>query len=370
MRSLQLGSYASMVRTMVGSHTGFVQVHKQGYWDEKFIDNSFAELPEVRGEMLKIPGVTGASPRLSGGALVAYDDRSRPALVDGIDAEFEAQIDFSSTLLEGSSSPDDGVIIGVGMAKFLGVEVGDSLVFLGQGYHGMSANALLPVRGIVDFTSPMLDDNAVFMDLAMAQYVFAAPGMLTAYAINTESNADLSQITRDISELLSNPEEYEVMGWHEMMPELVQSIEADSAGGILMAGILYIVISFSLLGTFIMMAAERKREYGMLIGLGMRRGQLMRVAFIEATALAVLGALFSVVVTRPLTLYFYYNPIQFTGQAMEALREMGMEPEMPASIDWSIPITHGLILVFLTLFISSYAMISIKRIQPVTAMRG
>lgn len=370
MRSLQTGAYGSMVRTMVGSHTGFIQVHKKGYWEEKFIDNSFEERPELREEISSVQGVTGVSPRLTSHSLIAFEDRSRPAMVDGIDAEYEAQLDIESNLIAGDSKPGDGVLIGQGMAKFLNVDVGDSVVFLGSGYHGMSANALLPVRGIVRFTSPVLNDNTAFIDLRMAQYVFAASGMLTAYAINTDPNADLDAVLADVTQVVQDTGVYEVMGWHEMMPELVQSIEADSAGGILMAGILYIVISFSLLGTFIMLAAERKREYGMLIGLGMRRGQLMRVAFIEASAMAIMGAALAVLITRPLTLYYYYNPIQFTGQAMEALREMGMEPVMPASIDWSIPLTHGLILIFLTLTISLYAMISIKRIQPVNAMRS
>lgn len=370
MRSLQTGAYGSMVRTMVGSHTGFIQVHQKGYWDEKFIDNSFEERPELREEISSVPGVTGVSPRLTSHSLIAFEDRSRPAIVDGIDAEYEAQLDIESNLIAGDSKPGDGVLIGQGMAKFLNVEVGDSVVFLGSGYHGMSANALLPVRGIVRFTSPVLNDNTAFIDLQMAQYVFAASGMLTAYAINTDPNADLDAVLSDVTQVVQDTSVYEVMGWHEMMPELVQSIEADSAGGILMAGILYIVISFSLLGTFIMLAAERKREYGMLIGLGMRRGQLMRIAFIEASAMAVMGAALAVLITRPLTLYYHYNPIQFTGQAMEALREMGMDPVMPASIDWSIPLTHGMILIFLTLSISLYAMISIKRIQPVNAMRS
>ncbi len=54
----------------------------------------------------------------------------------------------------------------------------------------------------------------------------------------------------------------EVMTWKEMMPELVQAIEADSAGGILMLLILYIVIGFGIFGTIMMMTTERSREFG------------------------------------------------------------------------------------------------------------
>lgn len=369
MRSLQLGAYGNMVANMVGAHTGFIQVHHNGYWDEKSIDNSFPDIPEHREAILQIEGVRGVSPRLTGGSLVSYGLKTRPIMVDGIHPEHEAQLEVDGNSIAGSRHPEDGLLIGEGLADFLDVEVGDSVVLLGAGYHGMSANALLPVRGIVRFTSPMLNDNAAFMNLQLAQYVFAANGLLTAYAINTDPNADLSIIRENIGNVLQDST-LEIMTWQQMMPELVQSIEADSAGGILIAGILYIVIGFSLLGTFIMLASERKREYGMLIGLGMRRGQLMRIALIEAGAMALMGAALAVILTRPLTTYFHYNPIQFSGQAMEALREMGMDASMPASIDWSIPFTHGLILLFLTWVISLYALVSIKRIKPVEAMRS
>ncbi|KAB2813848.1 ABC transporter permease [Phaeocystidibacter luteus] len=369
MRSLQTGAYDNMVRNTVGTYTGFLQVHQDGYWDEKIIDNSFEESESIRETILQQKGVSGVSPRITGFSLLSYGLKTRGVQVEGFNPDYEAQLELEERVVAGTGRPEYGAVIGSDLAEYLKVEVGDSLVFLGQGYHGQSANALLPIEGIVSLSSPMLNQNTAFINLKMAQYVFAADNRITAYAINTEPDADLYEVESKIREAL-NKGELEVMNWQDMLPELVQSIQADSAGGILMAGVLYIVVGFSLLGTFIMLAAERKREYGMLIGLGMRRGQLMRLALLEASALAVLGVLLAVVLTRPLTLYFHFNPIQFTGQAMEALREMGMEPSMPASIDWSIPLTHGAILLVLTLGISLYSLVSIKRIQPVNAMRS
>jgi ABC-type lipoprotein release transport system permease subunit len=69
------------------------------------------------------------------------------------------------------------------------------------------------------------------------------------------------------------------MAWQEMMPELVQAIQADSAGGQIMLFILYMVITFGMFGTVFMMTAERKYEFGVLISIGMRRGQLALTVF-------------------------------------------------------------------------------------------
>jgi ABC-type antimicrobial peptide transport system permease subunit len=40
MRSMQLGSYDKMIENSVRFHTGYIQIHKKGYWDDKVIDNS------------------------------------------------------------------------------------------------------------------------------------------------------------------------------------------------------------------------------------------------------------------------------------------------------------------------------------------
>ena len=56
-------------------------------------------------------------------------------------------------------------------------------------------------------------------------------------------------------------DDYEVMTWQEMNREMVQSIEADNVGGIIMLGILYIVIGFGVFGTIMMMTMERRKEF-------------------------------------------------------------------------------------------------------------
>lgn len=369
MRVFQLGAYDNMTRNMVGSYSGYIQIHENGYWDEKTLDNTFEESEELYQVIETTPGVEGVSPRLTGMSLISTGQKTRGAQVVGIDPEREFQLDLESRLDEGSAVPADGVVLGRELADFLGVQLGDSLVFIGQGYHGMSAYALLPVNGIAKFANPQLNGGIAIIDLRMAQYVFATDARLTELAINTSPDVDEVLVASQIKSQLDTAQ-YEVMTWQEIMPELVQSIEADSAGGVLMAGVLYLVISFSLLGTFIMLAAERKREYGMLVGLGMRKGQLIKVAALEAFLMAILGSALSIIGSRPLALYFNHNPIQFTGQALEAMKEMGMEASMPTSLDWSIPLTHGAVLIFLTMLVSAYGFISIKKLKPVNAMRA
>ncbi|TSA27915.1 MAG: ABC transporter permease, partial [Bacteroidetes bacterium] len=47
MRAFQLGSYDLMVYNIVHAYSGYFQVHANGYWDDKIINNSFEFTPEL-----------------------------------------------------------------------------------------------------------------------------------------------------------------------------------------------------------------------------------------------------------------------------------------------------------------------------------
>jgi putative ABC transport system permease protein len=67
MRSLQYGAYDNMLKNIVGSYMGYIQVHNKGFWEEKTLDNSFA-ISDIQ-ELTNQDGITYLSPRIEGFAL-------------------------------------------------------------------------------------------------------------------------------------------------------------------------------------------------------------------------------------------------------------------------------------------------------------
>jgi len=47
MRSMQYGTYDLMERDAIRNSTGFIQIHANGYWDDKTIDNTFENTPTL-----------------------------------------------------------------------------------------------------------------------------------------------------------------------------------------------------------------------------------------------------------------------------------------------------------------------------------
>ena len=371
MRSMQLGIYAKMIDSVVRFYAGHIQVHGKGYWDDQTMDNAFSlDDPEL-AKINENKHVSIAAKRLEGFALSSKGDVTKGVLMLGVEPDVEDQLmGLSEKILEGSlfSENDRSVIVGEKLAEFYELKIGDTLVFISQGYHGASAAAKYPVDGVVKFTAMILNEKAVLFPLKEAQYFFGAENMATSIATIIDDPSGMKKVKKQITADLDTSR-YEVLDWEEAMPELVQAIQADSAGGVIMLMILYMVVSFGIFGTMLMLIQERTYEFGVLLSIGMTRFKLWGVVFFEGLITTILGAILGVIGVYPLVLYFHNNPYELTGQAAQAIAQEGWDPVLPASLDPSIAITHMLIVIGVSLLITLYPAFVIRKMKAVEARR-
>ena len=371
MRSLQNGTYDAMIRSAVGSYLGYLQVHGAGYWESRSLDESIEVDAGVLSRLASLPGVTHAAPRLESFALACRDSATGVAQVVGVDPSAEdAMTGLSGRLTAGRyfGERERCALIGSGLASSLGIAVGDSIVLYGEGYRGITAAARLPVAGIVTFPAPEMNASLVYLPLDCARWLLGAPGRVTSVVLMLGSSSGLAPARRDAARAAGPGTE--VMTWEEMAPDLVQAIQADSAGGVLMLLILYTVIGFGIFGTVMMMTAERLREFGVLIAVGLKRGKLMAVAALEAVAIALLGASAGVAAGIPLLWYLHRHPLSLTGEAAKAMIAYGLQPVLPFSIAPGIFAAQVTVVFVLGLLCALYPVAVIRKLRPVSAMRS
>ena len=207
-----------------------------------------------------------------------------------------------------------------------------------------------------------------YLPLNYTQWFFNAQGRLTSIALMVKPPSEITEVQTRLKSMAGI--DTEVMTWQEMMPELVQSIQADSAGGILMLLILYIVIGFGIFGTIMMMTNERSREFGVLISIGMKRWKLITVTVMETIMISFLGAGIGLAVGIPFLWYLNLHPIQLTGDAAAAMLAYGLEPILPFSSAPGIFIAQTLIVFFLAAVCAVYPLLVIRKLQPVAALRS
>ncbi|MCT4580998.1 MAG: ABC transporter permease [Flavobacteriales bacterium] len=371
MMSMKEGVYVGMIDSMVGAYTGYGQVHTKGYWDEPIIDNCFEFTEDLAQKLKNESEVKGYTPRIEGFALSSSEDQTKGAMVLGIDTELElAHSQLNQQVIEGAylEQNDKGILLGKGLAKSLHLTVGDTIVLIGQGYHGSTAAGKYPIRGIVRFGSPELSNQLAILEAKQAQLFFGLENQFTSLILHFYENEAAAKVTSNLAEKLGS--EYEVMDWTALSPDLVSMIETDRVEGYVFMFILYMVISFGIFGTVLMMLSERKHEFGVLVSIGMKRIRLAIVVWIEILTINLMGAILGMLAAFPIAYFFYKNPIKLGEDVQEMMEDYGMEAVIQTSVDPSIFISQATIVLIIGSVIAIYPFINITRLNVIKAMRS
>lgn len=371
LRSFQVGVWENMIHEIVGNNFGYLQIHEDGFWADQSLDRTM-DLGAVNSEeLLAVDGVDRLIPRMESFSLLYHGSNTKGSLVMGIDPAVELPgLQLDDILLEGRSfSRDDSVIVvSEGLAKYFNVGLGDTLLFMGQGYHGATAYGAFPIGGIARMTNPELNKQLVLMPLEKAQYMYNCSDRATTLVVAVDKDSNYEAVGAALKS--SGAEGLEILEWKELFPEIIQTIEVDMAGGRIFVTILYFIISFVLLGTVIMMVAERQREFGILVSIGMKKTKLAFVTLLENIMLIMGGAIVGMAVVKPVQFYFKYNPIDLSGQMKEAIEQYNFEPKLYTTTSFIINLNHGTIIFIIGVLVSLYAVVKIMKLNPIESMRS
>ena len=368
--SLKTGIFDNLVKNVVSFYTGYIQVHKKGYQDEQILDNSFIASSSTEQKILSQKNIEGIAPRLESFALASSGNITKGCMIVGIVPLKEDKITFlQNKLIDGNylSENDHAVLLGQGFAERLKLHVHDTIVLIGQGYHGSTAAGKYPVKGILRFGSPQLNDKILFLPLSAAQDFFDAGGLITSYILSIRDEKSIDLTTANIQSKIGS--DYEVMAWGELMPDIRQHIRTDSNNMKVVQGVLYLLICFGIFSTLLMLMVERRFEMGMLVAIGMKKGKLMILLFIESIVTVLAGCVGGIMVSIPLVFYLNKNPIRIGGETAKAYERFGFEAVFPTSTDASIFIYQGIVVLIIGILLSSYPLYKVIRLNPVTAMK-
>jgi len=264
---------------------------------------------------------------------------------------------------------DDGILISDRLSKYLDAHVGDTIILMGGGYHGRSATGLFPVKGIVKILSPDLDNKLVYMTLNKAQEFYSMEDRITTLNINLNDPDEMLKTQGNIKTLIAS-DLYSVKNWEEFNPTLKQQIEGDSVGGVIFIGILYFIVFFGIIGTVLMMIAERKRELGVMVAVGMPKLRLSFVLVIEMLFLGFIGMISGLVASTPLIVLGNKNPWRMTGEMAKMYEDMGFEAVMPLA--WFDPyfFWQGVIVMIMVLLACYLPLRRVRRMNVIHSLRA
>jgi putative ABC transport system permease protein len=290
----------------IHSQVGHLQVSMAGYYARGArspLDYLMQDVPEIEKIIRTIPHVSYTVPRLKFSGILGARNSSIAVMAFGVDPVLEHRMGSlkfshakheSTHIVEGSDlDPADpyGIIVGNGLLKALGLQIGDSVSFLTTRRHGTIDGDYYHIRGVFETVIKDFDDRAIKINLVNAQKVLGIPDQVHSLLVildKTENTlAAKDQLDKEVKKRGLN---LESITWDQQGFYYRQSKALLDRIYFVIQIVLTIIFFFSIMNTISMSVFERMREFGTMMAIGNTKLVVFSTIVFEGVILGLIGA--------------------------------------------------------------------------------
>ncbi len=371
-RNLNAGSYDEMVKVGVSQMAGHVVVQAPGWQADRDPELRVATASEVSKKLeQQFPQATIASRAFLSG-LVTSPDNSVGIGLNAVQPDRESKVaDWEDKVTSGEwLAVDDhrGILLGVGVADTLQVEVGDKVVFMTQGGDDVTSR-LFRVRGTLKTGSKELDGFFAIAHLTAAQELMEQPDTAHQVSVHLPDPKTSVAATAEAAGLFPG-RDLDVLDWRDAIPEIYQLIQMDQQFNLLFTLIIGLIVGVGVANTILMAVMERVREFGVLLAVGMSPRRLASMVMAEGTVLGALSVSLGVVLGGLATYPLYKNGWDLTAAMGESYEMSGVaiSAVLYAQYDWEAMVLFAVGGVVMAVLATLYPALKAARLEPVEAM--
>ncbi len=375
------GLTAEMIESGTSTFASQLQVHDQEYRPERKIYDTIggrdgADVYSLVREVAADPAIVAATPRVYAGGLVSSGESTTAGILIGIDPDLEPQVSkLLRSVIDGRSPRIDTreILIGVEMARQLGVGLGDEIILVVPAADGSMGNDLYSVSGIFRSGLAELDATYALMPIGSLQsLVVLSTDRVHEIAAATTDPWLATEAAARIAERLA-PRELgiEIEPWTRLRPEMLDYAQlADAWNGVIIF-IVFAVAIFGVANTMLMATYERRREFAVMLALGTSPFAIVRTVLAEALSLGAISLVLGALITTPIMFWFYkappdlgwfYGDYTFFGALIRPQLKVTLNPPM-----W---VWTALALLLTAVLASLYPAARAARVPPADTLSG
>jgi putative ABC transport system permease protein len=284
----------------IRSRLGHVQIAAAGYLASGRADPFAHVLPSDAPELTALRArrdVRQVASRIEFSGLVSRGDETLSFLGEGIEPEREVELSEAIVISRGTNldaGVPNGVILGDGLARNLGAEVGDRLVLLVSRPGGGIDAVEVEVRGFFITAFKAFDDVAIRTNLGLAQRLLHLKGAhIWVVALDRTEHTD-----RAAAEMAAtlDPGRFDVVPWHRLADFYRKTVRLFSRQVTVVKVIIAVLILLVVSNAIAMSVRERTAEIGTSLAMGVRPARIMRQFLIEGVLLGLIGGTIGAVI--------------------------------------------------------------------------
>ena len=376
--AVRAGFRAEFVDTILGANA-HVTVYSAGrVAEDGRMIKAFEDYDAIAAKLATLNGVTRAAPLVKGQVMVTSAEG--PALgaeVYGIRLEDLKTIPRVGTNADAYGNIDDferGIAIGSGIARELGVTVGDRIRLVAPSGVKTAFGSSPRVNAyevVYVFTAGRwdIDKTRIYMPFAEAQSYFNREGLADEFEVMVQDPENIDAYT--IPALDMAGEDALIWTWRDAAGSFLRALDIEDNVMFIILSILVLIAAMNIVSGLIMLVKNKGRDIGILRTMGLTEGSILRIFFVcgaftgvVGTALGVaLGCLFAIYIDP---IFSFVNYMAGGGVWDPSIRGIYA---LPAKLQWwdvgsAVALSLGLSFI-VTIFPARRA----ARMNPVEALR-
>lgn len=299
--AVRSGFRSEFVGTILGANA-HVTLYSHGAVNEAGqFERSLADFDAMAARVAQVPGVIRAAPLIKG--QVMANSRQRNAAVEVFGIAKPGILTIPGVAQSDSAMGDldrfeEGVAIGSGVARELGVSPGDRIKLI-------SPNGVKTPFG----TSPRIKAYEVVYIFTAGRYDIDRTRLYMPFA-EAQSFFNREGVADEIEVMIEEPEAVDLMvlpllraadgaigvwTWRDASGGFLRALEVEDNVMFIILSILVLIATMNIVSGLIMLVKNKGRDIGILRTIGLSEGSVMRIFFICGAFTGVLGTLLGVV---------------------------------------------------------------------------
>ena len=319
--AVRSGFRAEFVDTILGANA-HVTVYSIGRVEPVSgrIDRSLQDFEATAERLRAVPGVTRAAPLIKGQVMANANGRNAGIEVFGIaqaDLETIPRVGIGAEAFGDIARFGEGVAIGSGVARELGVAVGERIRIISPDGVKTAFGTSPRVKAyevVYVFTTGRwdIDRTRIYMPFAEAQSYFNREGTADEIEVMVEDPDHVDDLS--LALLRAGGDGAQLWSWRDASGGFLRALEIEDNVMFIIMAILVLIAAMNIVSGLIMLVKNKGRDIGILRTMGLSEGSVLRVFFIcgaftgliGTVAGVILGCLFAIYIDQVFSVVNYF----------------------------------------------------------------
>lgn len=345
--------------------------------DQGAIETGFTDYDQIAQELRKIDGIIRVAPIIKAQVMASANERNTGAEIYGETFEDVKTIPLLATPEDAWGSIEDysnGVAIGVGIARNLGIRVGDNITLLSpdgvQTPFGVTPRVnTYPVVYIFQVGRYDIDNARIYMPRDEAQSFFNREERVDEFEIMIEDPDKIDDFIRPI--LKASPEMGLVWTWQDASGAILRALQMEDNIMFIVLSLLVLIATLNIVSGLIMLVKNKGRDIGILRTMGMGEGGVLRIFFVCGAFIGVVGTAAGVVLGCLFVLYIdpIFSMVNFLAGGGVWDPSVRMLSTLPAELRLEDVVKSAALSLGLSFVVTYFPARRAARLNPVEALR-